>query len=135
MRKVHAQLKREGHLAARCTVQRLMRAEGLSGIRRTKGPARRALVVMGLHPFGGELTRDDFIKVPVAIEVTRFHTYSVEWLPGEVRFFIDDEMVSTIQLTLNPYEFRATEEASCSEVFRVDWVRGYGRPERKVRND
>ena len=38
VRKVHAQLKREGHAVARCTVQRLMWREGLRGIRRTKGP-------------------------------------------------------------------------------------------------
>jgi putative transposase len=37
-RKVHAQLRREGHLVARCTVERLMRREGLRGISRKKGP-------------------------------------------------------------------------------------------------
>lgn len=37
-RKVHAQLKREGHEVARCTVERLMRREGLRGVRRAKGP-------------------------------------------------------------------------------------------------
>jgi len=38
VRKVHAQLKREGHTIARCTVERLMRRAGLRGILRTKGP-------------------------------------------------------------------------------------------------
>ena len=37
-RKVHAQLKREGHQVARCTVERLMRRAGLHGISRLKGP-------------------------------------------------------------------------------------------------
>ncbi|GAA2018279.1 hypothetical protein GCM10009799_52330 [Nocardiopsis rhodophaea] len=37
-RKVHAELNRQGHRVARCTVQRLMRAAGLRGITRTKGP-------------------------------------------------------------------------------------------------
>jgi putative transposase len=36
-RKVHATLNREGISVARCTVERLMRAEGLQGIRREKG--------------------------------------------------------------------------------------------------
>ena len=36
-RKVHAALNREGIRLARCTVERLMRAEGLQGIRREKG--------------------------------------------------------------------------------------------------
>ena len=37
VRKVHAALNREGVSVARCTVERLMRAEGLQGIRREKG--------------------------------------------------------------------------------------------------
>jgi len=36
-RKVHAALNREGISVARCTVERLMRTEGLQGIRREKG--------------------------------------------------------------------------------------------------
>jgi putative transposase len=37
-RKVHAELNRQGHKVARCTVERLMRAGGLRAITRTKGP-------------------------------------------------------------------------------------------------
>ncbi len=37
-RKLHAQLRREGVQVARCTVERLMRAAGLRGISRAKGP-------------------------------------------------------------------------------------------------
>ena len=37
-RKVHAQLRRDGQAVARCTVERLMRRDGLRGIRRSKGP-------------------------------------------------------------------------------------------------
>jgi len=36
--KVHAALRRNGHRVARCTVHRLMRAAGLRGIIRAKGP-------------------------------------------------------------------------------------------------
>ena len=36
-RKIHAELNREGITVARCTVERLMRAQGLRGIRREKG--------------------------------------------------------------------------------------------------
>lgn len=35
-RKVHAELRRKGHRVARCTVERLMRAQGLRGITREK---------------------------------------------------------------------------------------------------
>jgi putative transposase len=37
-RKVHAELHRQGHQIARCTVERLMRQAGLRGITRAKGP-------------------------------------------------------------------------------------------------
>ncbi len=37
-RKVHAQLVRDGHQVARCTVERLMRTAGLRGVSRAKGP-------------------------------------------------------------------------------------------------
>jgi putative transposase len=35
---VHAEVRRQGHPVARCTVERLMRAAGLRGISRAKGP-------------------------------------------------------------------------------------------------
>ena len=38
VRKLHAELHRQGHPVARCTVARLMRAAGLRGISRAKGP-------------------------------------------------------------------------------------------------
>ncbi|XKH52866.1 IS3 family transposase [Citricoccus nitrophenolicus] len=36
--RAHAQLRRQGRQVARCTVERLMRAEGLRGVSRAKGP-------------------------------------------------------------------------------------------------
>ena len=38
VRKIHAELNRRGHRIPRCTVHRLMRADGLRGISRAKGP-------------------------------------------------------------------------------------------------
>ncbi|GAA4472031.1 hypothetical protein GCM10023094_03680 [Rhodococcus olei] len=38
VREMHAELNRRGHRIARCNVHRLMRADGLRGITRTKGP-------------------------------------------------------------------------------------------------
>ncbi|WP_132048901.1 IS3 family transposase [Curtobacterium sp. PhB136] len=37
-RKVHAQLHREGHQIARCTIERLMRITELAGVSKRKGP-------------------------------------------------------------------------------------------------
>lgn len=93
----------------------------------------KAVVGMGLHPFGDKRIHDDFVKIPMAMDALEFHTYSVEWLPGEVRFFIDDELVASMeqspdypmQLMLNVYEFEATAEESYPKVFEVDWVRGW----------
>ena len=43
-RKVHAELARQGHRVARCTVERLMRADGLRGVRRSAPTAPRTTV-------------------------------------------------------------------------------------------
>ncbi|PKZ40772.1 hypothetical protein CYJ76_11220 [Kytococcus schroeteri] len=57
-RKVHAQLRREGTEAARCTVERLMRADGLRGVSRAKGPRT---TVPGKGPeHGPDLVDRDF---------------------------------------------------------------------------
>jgi putative transposase len=53
-RKVHAELHRQGHPVARCTVARLMRAAGLRGVSRGKGP--RTTV-----PGSGPDTRPDLV--------------------------------------------------------------------------
>ena len=54
-RKVHAELNRQGQRIARCTVERLMRAAGLRGICRAKGP--RTTV-----PGTGPDTRADLVE-------------------------------------------------------------------------
>ena len=59
--KVWAQLNREGHCVARCTVERLMRDLGLRGALRGKtrrttipDPAAECVVVLGSCPFWGD---------------------------------------------------------------------------------
>lgn len=93
-------------------------------------------VGVGLHPFGDTRIRDDFRNIPAAIDAREFHTYSVEWLPGGIRFFIDDEEVASfdqspdypMQLMLNIYEFQSNPTATAyPKIFEVDWVRGYRR--------
>jgi putative transposase len=53
-RKVHAEVRRQGHPVARCAVERLMRSAGLRGITRAKGP--RTTV-----PGTGPDTRQDLV--------------------------------------------------------------------------
>ena len=48
-KKVHAELVRQGHRVARCTVERLMRADGLHGVRRS-APAAPRTTVPGVGP-------------------------------------------------------------------------------------
>jgi putative transposase len=55
IRKVHAELCRQGHLVARCTTHRLMRSAGLHGISRAKGP--RTTI-----PGSGPDTRPDLVQ-------------------------------------------------------------------------
>ena len=97
--------------------------------------ATSAVIGLGLHPFADERISDEFVKVPMSIDASKFHTYSVEWLPGEVRFYVDDELVAKMdqapdypmQLMLNLYEFESTAEEDYPKSFEVDWVRGYRR--------
>lgn len=42
VRKIHAELRRNGDQVARCTFEWLMKREGLRGIRRAKGPERQS---------------------------------------------------------------------------------------------
>jgi hypothetical protein len=73
----------------------------------------RALVGMGIHPFGDPALVDDFEKVPVEIDVRQQHQYAVEWLPGRVTLLVDGSPVKTaaqapdypMQLMLGIYEF------------------------------
>lgn len=55
VRKMHAELNRRGHRIARCTVHRLMRAEGLRGISPAKGPRTPV-------PGAGPDTRPDLLN-------------------------------------------------------------------------
>ena len=59
-RKIHAELNRKGHRVARCTVERLMRAQGLRGIRREK--TRRTTVSEGAQtPPVADLVQRQFL--------------------------------------------------------------------------
>ena len=59
-RKIHAELNRQGTVVARCTVERLMKAEGLRGIRREKG--RRTTIGEGAEtPRPADLVERKFV--------------------------------------------------------------------------
>jgi hypothetical protein len=100
----------------------------------------RALVGMGLHPFGDPRIVDDFSAVEVATDVRDFHVYAADWEPGHAAFFVDGALVKTVgqapdyplQLMLGVYEFPGEADAERAaadypKAFVVDYVRGYRR--------
>jgi len=94
----------------------------------------RALVGMGVHPFGDPRIVDDFEKVEVPVDVRDLHTYAVEWRPGRVDFLVDGAHRKVVhqspdypmQLMLSLYAFGAARNPDrYPKEFVVDHVRGY----------
>ena len=76
-RKVWRQLRREGHAVARCTVERLMRAEGLQGVRRGRKVRTTRPDAAALAP--ADLVQRDFgAERPNQLWVADF-TYVATW--------------------------------------------------------
>jgi Glycosyl hydrolases family 16 len=97
----------------------------------------RSGVGMGLHPFGDPRIRDEFAVEDLAIDARDFHLYAAEWTPGYVAFFVDHQLVKTVeqspaypmQLMLGIYEFPDTDGGRPArpypKQFVVDYLRGY----------
>lgn len=101
----------------------------------------RAVVGMGVHPFGDPELVDDFERAPLPIDATELHTYAAEWTPTQVRFFVDGDLVKVsaqspsypMQLMLGVYEFDEPTDPAVRQgaterypkEFVVDHVRGY----------
>lgn len=98
-----------------------------------------AAIGMGLHPFGDPRITDEFARQPVAVDVTAFHVYAVEWTPEHVAFFVDDALVSAVdqapgypmQFMLGIYAFAdehgSLPPASSAREFVVDRFTAYRR--------
>jgi len=94
----------------------------------------RALVGMGVHPFGDPRILDDFEKVEVPVDVRTLHTYAVEWRAERIDFFVDGARYKIVeqspdykmQLMLSLYAFgAAADPGRYPKEFLVDHVRGY----------
>lgn len=94
------------------------------------------LVGVGVKPQNDSRLVLDFEKVRIEGDLTEFHDYAVEWLPGRLRFFIDERLVKTVeqsidypvQLMLDVYELptdAARDTSSHPLVFEVAHVREY----------
>jgi hypothetical protein len=101
---------------------------------------RRVRVGMGVHPFGDPSMIDDFEQVPVAVDALELHTYSVEWTPDRVGFYVDDVLLKVthespaypMQVMLNIYELsrepaagRAAGGGAYPKRFRIQRFGGY----------
>jgi hypothetical protein len=97
-----------------------------------------AAIGMGLHPFGDPAIVDEFTAERVAIDVREFHTYSAEWTPTYVAFYVDDRLIKVVrqspaypmQFMLGIYEFADGPELGSRadrypKEFVIDWFRGY----------
>jgi hypothetical protein len=98
----------------------------------------RAHIGMGVHPFGDPAIIDDFIEMEIAIDVREWHTYSADWTPDHIAWYVDDRLIRVVeqsaaypmQLMLDVYEFPPDDDtpdprdpADYPKAFEVDWVR------------
>jgi beta-glucanase (GH16 family) len=89
----------------------------------------RALVGVGVHPFGDSSLTDDFEQVEVPIDAREFHVYAANWTKSCVEFFVDDTLVKTVeQSPAYPMQLMLTlyaigRSGSHPKVFEVDYVR------------
>lgn len=100
--------------------------------------AGSAAVGMGLHPFGDPAIVDEFAAENVDIDVREFHVYAAEWAPEYTAFFVDDQLIKTVeqspnypmQFMLGIYEFPDDGQSSARphpypKEFTVDYFRAY----------
>jgi hypothetical protein len=88
----------------------------------------RALVGIGVHPFGDPSLVDEFEQVPLAIDVREPHTYAANWTEERVEFFVDGSCVKVVeqspaypmQLMLGIYAF--TDAGPYPKAFEIDYV-------------
>lgn len=76
-------------------------------------------VGIGLHRFRDPALVEEFSAGPLAIDVTEFHTYGVDWRPGSLVFTVDGEVVRHLdqapdypmQLMIGVFDFPAKAAA------------------------
>jgi hypothetical protein len=79
-----------------------------------------SIVGHGVHPFGDPHIVDDFHRPALPLDARDFHTYSADWAPDGVHFYVDDVHVTStsnspdypMQLMLSVYEFEGSERGA-----------------------
>jgi len=76
-----------------------------------------ARVGVGVKALTDPSLRDEFEQVAVALDLTEPHWYAAEWTPDVVAFYVDEQLVKTVdqaidypmQLMLDIYDFRSAD--------------------------
>lgn len=99
------------------------------------GP-RRCGVRIGVKAHNDPRLHEDMREVALDLDATDWHTYSAEWAPDRIRFFVDDRHVRTVhqridyplQMMVDFFEFPESgdrDPAAYPKVGEVKAVRGY----------
>jgi hypothetical protein len=101
-------------------------------------PGESAAVGVGLHAFRDPAVAEDFEAVRLDIDISRFHTYAVDWSPEQVEFLVDGEPVRRcrrppaypMQMMIAVFDFpeqSTGDDSGAVPALIVDRVRGYER--------
>jgi beta-glucanase (GH16 family) len=101
--------------------------------------ARQSRVRIGVKAHNDPSLHDDMEEVALDLDATEWHTYTAEWTPDRVRFFVDDQLVRVayqridypLQLMVDLFEFPAGADRDTDaypKIGEVTAVRGYRRP-------
>jgi hypothetical protein len=101
------------------------------------GP-RHSGVRMGVKAHNDPHLHDDMEEIALNLDATDWHTYSAEWTPDRVRYFVDDRLVRAVheridyplQLMVDLFEFPEgtdRDRAAYPKLGEVKAVRGYRR--------
>jgi hypothetical protein len=99
-------------------------------------PGESAEIGMGLHTFRDPATPEDFATVRLPIDITDFHSYSVQWSAGQAEFFVDGKHLRIcpqppaypMQLMLAVFDFpewSTGEDATLTPTFTIDAIHGH----------
>lgn len=98
---------------------------------------KSSVIGMGFHNFNDPNLEEAFFEDEFSIDVTDFHVYAAEWLPGKTIFYIDGAPVREIaqapnypmQFMLGIYEIpeQKTDKKHSfyPQEFSIDYVKGY----------
>ena len=100
--------------------------------------ATQSRIHIGVKAHNDPCLHDDVEQVALDLDTAEWHTYSAEWTPDRIRFFVDDQLIRTayqridygLQLMVDLFEFPTgtdRDTASYPKIGEVKAVRGYQR--------